>query len=87
MIEMTVTKFSRNLKNVLDMIEYMGEEIILLRNKNKIARIIPGSPKLTAQEAMSDLFRTLPEDAAADWVKESRLKNKLSSEMKNRWDS
>ena len=87
MVEMTVTNFARNLKNVLNMIEYSGEEIVLLRNNNRIARIIPGSPKMTALEAMSDLYRTLPEDAAAGWLKASRIKNKLAGEMKNKWDS
>ena len=46
------------------MVECQGEEIILIRNKHKIARITPDFPHLTAIEAMSDLYRTLPDDAA-----------------------
>jgi len=77
MLLLTVTDFSRNLKATLDLVEFKGEEIVLIRNKHKIARITPGSPHLTALEAMSDLYRTLPEDAAANWEKESRLQHSL----------
>jgi antitoxin (DNA-binding transcriptional repressor) of toxin-antitoxin stability system len=52
MVEMSVTDFARNLRNVLDRIEHNGEQIILHRNKHRIAQIIPGSPYLTAHEAM-----------------------------------
>ena len=49
---MTTTEFAKNIKKTLDRLEFGGEEIILVRNKNKIARIIPGSPHLTAIEAL-----------------------------------
>ena len=41
MILLSVTDFSRKLKAMLDLVEYKGEEIILTRNKHKIARITP----------------------------------------------
>ena len=72
MISLSITEFSKKMKAMLNLVEYKGEEIVLIRNKHKIARITPGSPHLTAMEAMSDLYRTLPEDAAADWEKDSK---------------
>ena len=48
MLLLSVTDFSRNLKAMLDLVEFKGEEIVLIRNKHKIARITPGSPHLTA---------------------------------------
>ena len=86
MITMTVTEFAKKLKKTFDLVEYKGEEIVLVRNKHKIARILPGSPYLTAVEAMSDLFRTLPEDAARDWEKESRIDSTIK-DMKDPWES
>lgn len=56
MEEITVSEFVRNLKTVID----------------RIARIVTGSAHLTAIEAMGDLNRTLPEDAAKDWLADSR---------------
>ena len=76
-----------NLKKALDRLEFGGEEIIIMRNNHKIARLIPGSPHLTALEAMADIYRTLPPDAAEDWVEESRLPSKLSDEIRDPWDS
>lgn len=86
MMEMSVTDFARNLRNVFDRLEHNGEEIILYRNKHRIARIIPGSPHLTATEAMSDLYRTIPDDAAVSWVEESRTENYLKKEAYDPWE-
>ena len=86
MVEMTVTEFVKKLKNVFDRIEYKGEEIVLMRNKHRIAKIVPGSPHLTAIEAMGDLYRTLPEDAAEGWLKDSRTAATVSKESRNPWE-
>ena len=85
MISLSTTEFARKIKSMLDLVEYKGEEIILIRNKHKIARIVPGSPHLTAIEAMSDLYRTLPEDAAVEWEKDGRVVGNLS-EVTNPWE-
>jgi len=87
MLEMSVTEFSRNLRKVFDKIEHKGEEVVLVRNKHRIARILPGSSHLTAIEAMGDLYRTLPVDAGVSWVAESRIGGALETELENKWDS
>lgn len=51
MISLSVTDFSRKLKTMLDLVEFRGEEIILIRNKHKIV-IIPH-----ASEHLSLLLR------------------------------
>ena len=84
---MTATEFAKNIKKTLDRLEFGGEEIIVIRNNHKIARLIPGSHHLTALEAMADLYQTLPPDAASDWAKESRMRGKLSEEIRDPWDS
>ncbi len=86
MIEITVTKFSRNLRKMFDRIEHGKEEIILVRKKQRIARIIPGASRLTAREAMGSLYKTLSEAAAKNWLEESRLPDTLES-RENKWDS
>jgi antitoxin (DNA-binding transcriptional repressor) of toxin-antitoxin stability system len=87
MIEMSVTDFARNLGTVFDRIEHNGEQIILRRNKHRIARIIPGSPYLTAQEAMGDLYRTISDEADATWFAENRLASTLKDDSYNPWES
>lgn len=82
---MTVTEFVRKLKTIFDRIEYKGEEVILVRNKHRIARIVPGSAHLTAVEAMGDLYRTLPDDAARGWLEDSRLPAKVDGEARDPW--
>ncbi|MFH1491591.1 MAG: type II toxin-antitoxin system Phd/YefM family antitoxin [Pseudomonadota bacterium] len=84
---MTATEFSKNLKKALDRLEFGGEEIIIVRNNHKIARLIPGSPHMTALEAMADIYMTLPPDAAKGWLEDSRKSSNLSEEIRNPWDS
>jgi len=85
MITVSTTEFAKNLRAMLDSLEFRGEEIILTRSKHQIARIIPGTPHLTAIQAMGDLYRTLPEDAAAEWAAESRIPG-LVSETRDPWE-
>lgn len=87
MLEMSVTDFSRNLRKAFDKIEHNREEIVLVRNKHRIARILPESPHLTAREAMGDLYRTIPDEAASNWVQESRMESVLAEEIDDPWDS
>jgi hypothetical protein len=65
---MSMTDFSRNLKSALNKVEVAGEEIVLVRNKRRIGRIVPGEPFMTAAEAMGDLGGILPDDAAEGWL-------------------
>ena len=85
MLSVSVTEFSRKIKTMLDLVEFKGEEIILIRNKHKIARITPGSAHLTAIEAMSDLYRTLPDGAANDWEADGRVEGSLE-EVADPWE-
>jgi len=84
---MTATELARNLKKALDRVEFGGEEILVVRNNQKIARLLPGPANMTALEAMADLYRTLPEDAATGWLEESRMPEKLAEEMEDPWAS
>ncbi|MBD3239655.1 MAG: type II toxin-antitoxin system Phd/YefM family antitoxin [Chitinivibrionales bacterium] len=87
MVTMSVTDFARNLRKAFDRIEHGHEEIVLVRNKHAIARIVPGPPLQSAHEALSDLYSTLSPDAGAAWVAESRLPSTLADELRDPWDS
>ena len=68
----TATELARNLRAVLDAVEFRGQEIAVVRNRHPIARIVPGLPRMTALEALADLYRTLPEDVARTWLDDAR---------------
>lgn len=68
----TATELARNLRRVLDRLVIGGEEIVIERNREEIGRLVPGPARQTALEAMGDLYRTLPEAAAATWEADSR---------------
>jgi PHD/YefM family antitoxin component YafN of YafNO toxin-antitoxin module len=84
----TATELARNFKKMLDLVEFKGEELVVVRNNHEVAKVTQGQSKMTAIEAMADLYHTLPEDAAKDWLKDSR-KSKGGSilEVRDPWDS
>ena len=68
----TATELARNLRRVLDTMNADGEEYEIERNHEVVGRLLPGRRRLTALEAMGDLYRTLPQKAAAGWLDASR---------------
>ena len=62
---LTVTEVARNFSAVLDGVEREQKEVVLLRNRRPIARLVPEPPAQNALEVLGDLYRTL-DDATAD---------------------
>lgn len=87
----TATELARNLRQVLDNLLANGEEIVVERNHRQIARILPGPGTQTALEAMADLYRTLPDSAAAGWQAAGRQMEEqganVADGVRNPWDS
>ncbi|MEW6219975.1 MAG: type II toxin-antitoxin system Phd/YefM family antitoxin [Thermodesulfobacteriota bacterium] len=68
----TATVFARNFRAMLDRVELKHEELVIVRNNHEVARVFPGRSRMTALEAMADLYCTLPEDAASGWLVDAR---------------
>ena len=68
MLQITATELARNFKQMMNLVEFQGEELLIIRNNYQVAKIIPGSARMTAIEAMSDLYRILTDDAGAAWA-------------------
>lgn len=69
----TCTELAKNPDPVPGGVESNGEESIVKGNHRQVARIIPGLTHQTALEAISDLYRMLPAEVAADRLADSRL--------------
>ena len=64
MKRLSVTEVARNFSAVLDDVERSQEEIVLVRNRRQVARLVPEAPRQDAIEVFGDLFRTLDDDTA-----------------------
>jgi antitoxin (DNA-binding transcriptional repressor) of toxin-antitoxin stability system len=74
---MTATEVARAFSRVLDSLEHGGEEIVVVRNQHPVARIIPGASRMTAIEALGDLYRTLDDAEGATWAADSAHADRL----------
>lgn len=88
MITMSVTDFARNLSRALDRLEFAGEEIALVRNKQVVAKLIPGAPVVTALEAFGDLYGILSDAEGGAWLEDCRGADQaLAAEVADPWES
>ena len=86
----TSTELARNLRQILDQLASEGGEVVVERNHRQVARIIGGPGRQTALEAMVDLYRTLPEDAARGWDGDGRKSlgvHDIYNGVRDPWDS
>lgn len=61
---LSATEVARNFSAVLDAVERDQEEIVLVRNARRIARLVPDVPAQDALQVFGDLYRTLDEETA-----------------------
>jgi antitoxin (DNA-binding transcriptional repressor) of toxin-antitoxin stability system len=61
---LSVTEVARNFSAVLDDVQRNQEEVVLVRNRRQIARLVPEPPAQNALEVLGDLYRTLDERSA-----------------------
>jgi antitoxin (DNA-binding transcriptional repressor) of toxin-antitoxin stability system len=87
MKKMTATEAARGFSRVLDMLENGTEEIVIIRNDRPVAKLVPGTPQMTALEALSDLYRTLPDEEGRRWLKDLQKRDRSwKREVRNRWE-
>ena len=88
---LTVTEVARNFSAVLDYVEREQVEVVLVRNRCQIARLVPEPPARNALEVLGNLYRTLDEGtadalvAAIDGAKKGR--RGAHDELRDPWAS
>ena len=70
MTTMTATELARNFSAVLDRLEHGSEEILVVRSKHPVARLIPGAAHMTALEAFADLYGAISPEEGQAWIKD-----------------
>lgn len=83
----TATDLSRNFRVMLNRVEFQHEELLIVRNNCPVARLVPDHGIMTAAEAFSDLYRTLPQEAGENWLSDSRLDDDQTGEVRDPWVS
>jgi hypothetical protein len=61
---LSATDVARNFSAVLDALERDQEEIVLVRNRRCVARLVPEAPSQDALSVFGDLYRTLDDQTA-----------------------
>ena len=86
---LSVTEAARDFSAVMDDVERGREEIILVRDRKTIARLVPELPAQNALEVLGDLYGTLDDktaDALTKAIRRSRKgKGKSLGNLRNPW--
>ena len=83
---LTATEISRNFSRILDDLERGGEEIVIVRGKHPVARMVPGAPRLNALEALADLYHTIDDAEGSAWLKDmENADRQVKKEMRDPW--
>lgn len=88
MQKISATELARNLRAVLDRVRESGESYIVERGGQPVVQVSPTPGEQSAEQAMADLYRTLPPEAAEGWLEDARRGSSLlDDEARNPWDS
>ena len=86
---LSVTEVARNFRAVLDRVERQQEEVVLVRNRRQVARLVPEAPQQTALEVFGDLYCTLDDRTAGALAAQVSAARKSRrgrlSELMNPW--
>jgi antitoxin (DNA-binding transcriptional repressor) of toxin-antitoxin stability system len=83
---LTATEVSRHFSRVLDELERGGDEIVIVRGKHPVAKMVPGAPRMTALEVLSDLYRTLDDAEGRTWLADiAGADRPLRREVRDPW--
>ncbi len=82
----TATELARNLRKVLDQIEFRHESVTIIRNRREIARILPGPQVMTAEQAFIDIYGVVGEEAGQGWATDSLVSEEnLEQGIRDPW--
>lgn len=82
----TATELARNLRRVLDQVAETGGEYSIERNRQVVARVVPGVREQSALEAMADLYQRLPPEAGKHWERDSQAASeRLDDRLRDPW--
>jgi antitoxin (DNA-binding transcriptional repressor) of toxin-antitoxin stability system len=88
MRKITATELARNLRAVLDRVRESGESYVVERGGQPVVQVSPTPGRQDAQQALADLYRTLPPEAAQDWLDDARRGGEaLDDELRDPWAS
>jgi antitoxin (DNA-binding transcriptional repressor) of toxin-antitoxin stability system len=88
MKKISATELSRNLRAVLDRVRESGESYIVERGGQPIVQLLPTPGQQNAAQALADLYRVLPPEAAEGWLEDARRGGRgLDDEPRDPWAS
>ena len=76
---LTVTEVARSFSAVIDRVERDQEDVVLVRHRRTIARLVPESPAQSALDVLGDLYRTLDDKTAGTLAAAVRRARKSTS--------
>jgi antitoxin (DNA-binding transcriptional repressor) of toxin-antitoxin stability system len=74
---LSATDVAHSFSSILNSLAHGGEEIVVTRNKQPVAKLVPGATRMTALEALADLHHTLDENDGNAWLEDAQGADRL----------
>lgn len=88
MKKISATELARNLRAVLDRVRESNSGYIVERGGQPVVQLMPTPGAQTAEQALADLYRTLPPAVAEGWLEDAgRGRPGLDDELRDPWAS
>ena len=87
MTVVSTAELERDLKAILERLGRGGEEVVVVRDDHAIARMLPGTPAMTAREFLGDLHAIVTDEEGEEWLRDMKgLDRTLAEDIRARWE-
>jgi len=87
MTVVTLDELSGKLKRILEEVERSGEEVVIVRDDQAVARLLPEAPRMRAREFFGDLPGMLTDEEGEAWLRDIREMDRvLDQGIRDPWE-
>ncbi len=84
---MTAEEFAKDVRSVLDRFERDGDEVVIVRHDQPIARLVPGTHVMPAHEAFAGLEGVLTPEEGEAWLRDIKEMDRVVDQgIRDPWE-
>jgi phosphate uptake regulator len=87
MTVVTAAELARDIERILDLLEKEGEEVVIVRDDHRVARLVPEVTGMTASEFLDGLYGILSGEEAEELLSDIReMREAFDDNWRDPWE-